>query len=60
MIEPQLPALPIFRQRELLGLARASYTNQTEPGSDEHLRLMRFIVETYLAFPVAGSRQTTQ
>jgi putative transposase len=43
MIEPQHPELPITRQCELLGLARASYYHQPEPESDENLRLMRVI-----------------
>ncbi|MFZ9703617.1 MAG: IS3 family transposase [Candidatus Limnocylindrus sp.] len=60
MIEPQHPALPITRQCELLGLARASYYHQPEPESDENLRLMRIIDETYLAYPVFGSRQMTR
>jgi len=49
MIESQHPALPITRQCELLGLARASYYHQPEPELDENLRLMRVIDETYLA-----------
>jgi len=60
MMEPQHPALPITRQCELLGLARASYYHQPEPESDENLRLMRVIDETYLAYPVFGSRQMTR
>ncbi len=57
MIEPQHPALPITRQCELLGLPRASYYHQPQPESDENLQLMRVIDETYLAYPVFGSRQ---
>ena len=57
MIEPKHPRLPITRQCELLGVARASYYHQPEPESDENLRLMRVIDETYLAYPVFGSRQ---
>ncbi|MBM3848562.1 MAG: IS3 family transposase [Verrucomicrobia bacterium] len=60
MIEPEHPSLPITRQCELLGLARASYYHQPEPESDENLRLMRVIDETYLAHPVYGSRQMTR
>lgn len=60
MIEPKHPALPITRQCELLGLARASYYHQLEPESDENLRLMRVIDETYLAYPFFGSRQMTR
>ena len=60
MIEPRHPGLPISRQCELLGLARASYYHQPEPESDENLRLMRVIDETYLAYPVFGSRQMTR
>jgi putative transposase len=40
MIKPQHPALPIARQCELLGLARASYYHQPEPESEENLRLI--------------------
>lgn len=57
MIEPKHPQLPIVRQCELLGLARASYYHRPEPETDENLRLMRVIDETYLAYPVFGSRQ---
>ena len=57
MIEPKHPKLPIKRQCELLGLARASSYHQPEPESDENLRLMRVIDETYLAYPFFGSRQ---
>ncbi len=60
MIEPEHPALPITRQCELLGLARASYYHQPEPESDENLRLMRVIDDAYLAYPVFGSRQMTR
>ena len=57
MIEPEHPQLPIVRPCELLGVARASYYHQPEPESDANLRLMRVIDETYLAYPVFGSRQ---
>ena len=57
MIEPKHPKLPIVKQCELLGLARASYYHRPEPETDENLRLMRVIDETYLAYPVFGSRQ---
>ena len=60
MIEPEHPGLPIVLQCELLGLARASYYHRPEPESDENLRLMRVIDETYLAYPVFGSRQMTR
>ena len=57
MIEPEHPKLPIVRQCELLGVARASYYHRPEPESDANLRLMWVIDETYLAYPVFGSRQ---
>lgn len=57
MIEPEHPKLSIVRQCELLGVARASYYHEPEPESDANLRLMRVIDETYLAYPVFGSRQ---
>lgn len=60
MIEPDHPKLTIVRQCELLGLARASYYHRPEPESDENLKLMRVIDETYLAYPVFGSRQMTR
>ena len=60
MIEPEHPGLPIVRQCELLGLARASYYHQPEPETDHNLQLMRVIDETYLAYPVFGSRQMTR
>jgi putative transposase len=60
MIEPKHPALSISRQCELLGLARASYYHQPAPETAENLKLMRVIDETYLEFPVFGSRQMTR
>src|SRR5471030_2610055 len=60
MIEPEHPGLPIVRQCELLGLARASYYHEPEPETDRNLQLMRVIDETYLAYPVFGSRQMTE
>jgi len=60
MIEPEHPSLPIVRQCELLGLARASYYHEPEPETDRNLQLMRVIDETYLAYPVFGSRQMTR
>lgn len=44
--------MPITRQCELLGLARANYYHRAEPKSDGNLRLMRVIEETYPAYPV--------
>ena len=60
MIEPKHPSLPVTRQCELLGLARASYYHRPEPEEDENLRLMRLIDETHLAYPAFGSRQMTR
>jgi putative transposase len=60
MIEPEHPKLSVVRQCELLGLPRASYYRRPDPESDENLRLMRVIDETYLAWPVFGSRQMTR
>lgn len=57
MIEPTHPTLSIVRQCALLGLARASFYHKPEPETDANLRLMRVIDETYLAYPVFGSRQ---
>jgi putative transposase len=47
MIEPSHPKLPIVRQCELLGLARASYYRRPEPEPDENLRLMRVEPNTF-------------
>jgi len=60
MIEPEHPGLPITLPCELLGLARASYYHRPEPETDQNLQLMRVIDETYLAYPVFGSRQMTR
>ena len=57
MIEPGHPKLSVTRQCELLALPRASYYHRPVPESDENLHLMRVIDETYLAYPVFGSRQ---
>lgn len=57
MIETKHPKLSVVRQCELLGLARASFYHRPEPETDANLRLMRVIDETYLAYPVFGSRQ---
>ena len=54
VMEPEHPALPITRQYELLGLARASYYHEPEPESDDNPQLMRVIGETYLAYPCFG------
>ena len=61
MIEPEHPGLadcPAVRAS--LGLARASYYHEPEPETDRNLQLMRVIDETYLAYPVFGSRQMTR
>lgn len=60
MIEPKHPMLTVTRQCELLGLPRASFYYEPAPESDENLRLMRVIDETYLAYPFFGSRQMTR
>lgn len=60
IIELHHPRLPVTRQRELLGLARASYYHRPEQKSDANLRLMRVIDETYLAYLFFGSRQMTR
>ncbi len=57
MIEPRHPKLSATRQCELPALPRASYYHRPVPESDENLHLMRVIDETYLAYPVFGSRQ---
>jgi putative transposase len=57
MIEPEHPKLSVKRQCVLLELARSTYYHRGRPESDENLRLMRVIDETYLAYPFFGSRQ---
>jgi putative transposase len=60
MTEPKDPAIPISRQYEQLGLARASYCHRPERENDENLRLMQSIYETHLAHPAFGSGQMTR
>jgi len=61
MIEPKHPKLSIARQCDLLGLARASYYHKPDmEETDENLRLMRVIDETYLAHPDYGSRSMSR
>lgn len=57
MIEPDNRALSVTRQCQLLGLPRASYYHRPQPESEENLRLMRLIDETYPAYPFFGLRQ---
>jgi putative transposase len=56
MIEPRHPAIPVTRQCELLGLARACYYHRLEPEDAENLRLMQSIDEPHLAYPSFGAR----
>jgi putative transposase len=56
MIEPRHPAIPVTRQCELLGLARACYYHRLEPEDAENLRLMQSIDEPHLAHPGFGAR----
>lgn len=60
MIEPDHPQLSIVRQCELLDLPRSSYYHVPAPETDQNLALMRVIDETFLAYPVFGSRQMTR
>jgi putative transposase len=60
MIEPKHPSIPITRQCELLGLARASYYHRPEREDAGNLRLMQLFDETHLAHPYCGSRQMTR
>ena len=60
MIERSHRDLSVTQQCELLGLPRASYYYRPQPETAENLRLMRLIDETYLAYPVFGSRMMTR
>jgi len=60
MIEVDHPRLSVTRQCALLGLPRARYYHRLKPATEENLRLMRLIDETYLAYPFFGSRQMTR
>lgn len=60
MIETEHPSLSVRRQCELLGLPRASYYHRPRPRPETNLALRRVIDETYLAYPVFGSRQMTR
>jgi putative transposase len=60
VIEPDHEELSIARQCELLDLHRSSYYHKPEPETEMNLKLMRVIDETYLLYPVFGSRQMTR
>ena len=59
LIELDDPHLSIFRKCELLGLNRSTYYLPPATESEENLRLMRRIDETYTAQPFFGSRRMT-
>jgi len=45
------PKRPVIRQCERLGLARTDYDFQPQPESEENIRLVQVVDETYLACP---------
>jgi len=59
MIEPMNPGIPIYRQCELLGLARSSYYYDSAGESEYNLELMNLIDEQYTKTPFYGSRRMT-
>ncbi len=59
LVEAEHPQLSIYRQCELLGLARASYYYEPASESKENLTLMRLIDQEYTRCPFYGSRRWT-
>jgi putative transposase len=59
LVETGHPQLSIYRQCELLGLARSSFYYEPAHESKENLALMRLIDEHYTACPFYGSRRWT-
>ncbi len=59
MIEPKNAEIPIYRQCELLGLARSSYYYEPAGESEYNLTLMNLIDEQYTKTPFYGSRRMT-
>ena len=59
LVEADHPQLSIYRQCELLGLARSSFYYEPATETKENLELMRLIDQQYTAHPFYGSRKMT-
>jgi putative transposase len=59
LVEAAHPQLSIYRQCELLGLARSSFYYEPASESKENLELMKLIDQQYTARPFYGSRKMT-
>ena len=59
LVEAGHPQLSIYRQCELLGLARSSFYYEPATETKENLELMRLIDQQYTAHPFYGSRKMT-
>jgi putative transposase len=59
LVEPDHPEIPIYRQCELIGLARASYYYEPAGETEYNLFLMRLIDEQYTRTPFYGSPKMT-
>lgn len=60
LIEPKHPEIPIYRQCELVDLARASYYYEPKGETQYNLLLMRLLDEQYTTTPFYGSPKMTQ
>ena len=58
-MEPSHPEIPIYRQCELIGLARASYYYEPAGETQYNLLLMRLLDEQYTRTPFYGSPKMT-
>jgi putative transposase len=59
LVEPNHPTIPISRQCELLGLARASFYYEPQPETPQNLLLMKMMDEQFLSTPFYGVRRMT-
>lgn len=59
MVEPDHPEIPIYRQCELIDLARVSYYYEPAGETEYNLFLMRLIDEQYTRTPFYGSPKMT-
>jgi putative transposase len=59
LMEPSHPEIPIYRQCELIGLARASYYYEPAGETQYNLLLMRLLDEQYTRTPFYGSPKMT-
>jgi putative transposase len=59
LIDPAHPSLSIARQCKLVDLARASYSYQPLPESEENLLLMRLLDEQDTQTPFYGIKRMT-